>query len=240
MTQRMTFSFRCPTDLKNAFSAKAKANGTTASALIKRFMEDYINGSTDSSIDKNTSDEDSSTDNKNGSYADSELAQLQSALTELQSQVNRLEKTQVSHSDIEGISCSLPSTDTEAKSTDNADDTITSTDTIINGTDNDSENQSYSENGSSLSKNQEPIQPELDSNLADREQVNQDSSELVTQQYLAQRMGVSAPTIAKYLKKGSIEEANQFCKRKDPDGQYWQWDKATGKFYSQLHPLQNG
>lgn len=84
MTQdRMTFSFRCPRTLKDAFSAKAKANKTTASALIKDFMEAYINGS-----------HDKSTDNKNGSTdsnnKNTDLIE-QSVLEELRSRIAALE-----------------------------------------------------------------------------------------------------------------------------------------------------
>jgi len=83
MTQdRMTFSFRCSRPLKDSFSAKAKANGTTASALIKDFMQAYVDGSNDKSIDNKNQ----STDIINLSV----LEELRSRIAALEAKVDSL------------------------------------------------------------------------------------------------------------------------------------------------------
>lgn len=115
MTQdRMTFSFRCPRTLKDAFSAKAKANKTTASALIKDFMEAYVNGSYDKSTDnknRSTDGNDKSTDVTDQSV----LEELRSRIAALEAKVdNKQEKETngVKFVDEDGVGTSHPRNDT--------------------------------------------------------------------------------------------------------------------------------
>ena len=149
MTQdRMTFSFRCPKTLKDAFASKAKANGTTASALIKDFMQAYIDGSYDNSTDTQAVDKEQSTDTEKQSTdhqddgAENEridelemaIAALQTELADHQQQLNGMteaiecqdnaydnlwNEVRSQRGMMDGVSCPLPPLPEELPSNDN-------------------------------------------------------------------------------------------------------------------------
>lgn len=223
MTQeRMTFSFRCPRSLKEAFSTKAKAHGTTASALIKDFMQAYVDGSYDTSTDKKGINSEKCNDN-NGQSTDTDdngidnqrIEELEMAIVALQ---NELANHQQQINDM-----------AEA---------IELQDNAYDGLQNEVRSQQAMMDGLSCPLPEE--QPTNDKISADQndkgkgqnsfsESVKDEHSNLLTGSALGERLGCSATAIKKQWKKGE-EKFKEWSRGRDPEGKAWSYDPSIGKW----------
>jgi predicted DNA-binding protein len=217
---RMTFSFRCPRSLKDAFSAKAKANGTTASALIKDFMQAYVDGSNDKSIDKKattdeqchnnnqqSSDTDDGIDNQRIKDLEAKLEFSHRLLERLQlvedNQANLADRTWALENSaltkldyLEGLSCPFPQ--------------------CQNAPAGESNEGKSTDNSSESTKG--------------------DHSNLLTGAALAKRLGGITPTAVKKQWEKGEEKFKQWSQGRDPDGRAWSYDPTIGK-WGKYYPI---